>query len=572
MWKAITAGAVLICVAAAGGGYVYRQHQISDGIAAYHKGDYQTAYSTLRPYSGWWDSTAQAAIADIDLNGKATGFFGGANDNVSALPENYKEALAMATSSANAGNPFGQYVLSMMYMNGWAVSENDKEAFNLSQQSAQQGFGLAAMELGTLYQFGQGVTQDDGQAVKYFKQALDAGIWQADDMLGFAYNLGSGVPQDAVKAASYYQDAANHGDDTAQYNLGDDYLTGNGVTADFDKAQPLLLAAAVQGNSGAMSDLGTVYSAGGSTVGYTPQDFARAYMFFDLAVANGDKGSAGDDKTDLAKHMTPDQIASGQAMASSWVTGKPFPESSYEDIAAQRLFAVNGMDTSTIPDTKVWFSWSFSSSGLQKYAVFLKSVGTDANGNTCHACGAKISVVTFAHGPTPATSNSFTQPLFTVSGSYGDTSPILDAKAAFSSPSRAGAIAFDLGNGQLALLLPSGDEGQGETDLAYQAFVFNPKDNDGAGSWHTAGYIKSGSDNGGECDPTGKSTDGEQNCYKWSGTVALLPQSGGAWPKLIVHAKGTAFDSTFTNIIQAPDLTFSYDGQKFTQTTPPPPS
>jgi TPR repeat protein len=448
MWKTLFAGAAVLCIVIVGGGYAYRQHEISAGIASYQKGDFQDAYSILHPFSGWGDPTAQGILADIDLKEKASSFFMSGSQRASANAggtggigvENDQEALDLATDSAKAGNAFGEFVLSMIYMNGWSVNENDKEAFSWAQQSAQQGSALAAMELGTLYQFGTGVPQDSGQANTYFQQALAAGVWQADDLLGFNYASGEGVPQDAAKSVSYYQDAANHGDDTGEFNLGDDYLTGTGVTQDVTKAQPLLLAAAEQGNSGAMSDLGTIFSKGDASAGYPSPDLTLAYMFYDLAIANGDKGSAGDDKSQLAQSMTPDQVASGQAMASSWIKGKPFPSSSYEDFAAQAMYQAGHTDPSIIQNTNVWFSVSFTFEGKKLKVVFLKvKIPNGANSD-----GAKISIVTFDASKPPGLWY-ISKPIqldYFETGMMGDVSINPDLSKSFDDPKRANVVTY----------------------------------------------------------------------------------------------------------------------------------
>ena len=56
--------------------------------------------------------------------------------------------------------------------------------------------------------------------------------------------------------------------------------------------------------------LGHMYNEGSGV----PQDYVSAHMWFNLAAARGNE-KARDDRNNLAKRMTPDQIAKAQRMA-----------------------------------------------------------------------------------------------------------------------------------------------------------------------------------------------------------------------------------------------------------------
>ena len=108
------------------------------------------------------------------------------------------------------------------------------------------------------------------------------------------YNNGEGVQQDYAEAVNWYRKAAEQGDAFGQSNLGFMYELGNGV----------------------------------------PQNYVLSHMWFNLAAAHSqndfaDYGNMADimyeqTKSDaemrdeLAKKMTPEQIAEAQRLAQEW--------------------------------------------------------------------------------------------------------------------------------------------------------------------------------------------------------------------------------------------------------------
>lgn len=122
---------------------------------------------------------------------------------------------------------------------------------------------------------------EDGQDFTNYMRALrsDAERGDANDQLalGIEYADGLRVPQDYAEAVLWYRRAADQGYLPAQVLLGDTYATGRGVK----------------------------------------QDYVQAHMWYNLAAAQGDR-LAVQVRDDLAKRMTPDQIAEAQKLAREW--------------------------------------------------------------------------------------------------------------------------------------------------------------------------------------------------------------------------------------------------------------
>ena len=110
--------------------------------------------------------------------------------------------------------------------------------------------------------------------------------------------------------------AAEQGDASAQFDLGLRYATGRGVPKDETEAVRWYRLAADQGNADAQGNLGIMYANGRGV----PQDDVAAHMWFDLAAAQPSTYRAfhAKGRDDVAKGMTPEQIAEAQRLAREW--------------------------------------------------------------------------------------------------------------------------------------------------------------------------------------------------------------------------------------------------------------
>jgi len=110
---------------------------------------------------------------------------------------------------------------------------------------------------------------------------------------------------------------ADQGDAVAQHNLGLKYHTGEGVPQDDEEAVRWYRLAADQGLAVAQSMLSFMYATGRGV----PQDDTLAHMWCNLAASNltGDeRDHAVRNRDQVAKKMTPEDIAEAQGLASEW--------------------------------------------------------------------------------------------------------------------------------------------------------------------------------------------------------------------------------------------------------------
>ncbi|MYM36059.1 sel1 repeat family protein [Duganella sp. FT94W] len=161
-------------------------------------------------------------------------------------------------------------------------------------------------------------------ALKEIRPLAQAGNPDAQHLLGLMYYMGRGVPQDYKIALEWHRKAALKGKADAQYVVGAMYYTGNAVIQDHKEAVAWFRKAAEQGHTQAQQVLGLMYR---YHMGGVPQDNVIAYMLWNLAAANG-SANAVEQRTQVLKHMTQEQIEEGQALSAAWRPNTPLPQKS----------------------------------------------------------------------------------------------------------------------------------------------------------------------------------------------------------------------------------------------------
>jgi len=131
-------------------------------------------------------------------------------------------------------------------------------------------------------------------ALKLWRPLARQGNAFAQSNLGFMYDSGQGVPKDHSEAAKWYRLAAEQGNPTAQSNLGSMYASGDGV----------------------------------------PQDYIQAHLWASLAAsrfpasAREDRKQAAQNRDQVARLMTPEQIEQAEQLAQAWTPKSPSPVTS----------------------------------------------------------------------------------------------------------------------------------------------------------------------------------------------------------------------------------------------------
>jgi uncharacterized protein len=256
------------------------------------------------------DSVSQFLLGEIYANGTHRAM------------QNYAEAAKWFQRAAEQGNVAAEYNLARYTYHGWGLPANKTAAVELFRKAADQGHSPAQNTMGWLYAQGDAVKQDYGQALSYFRTAADRQLPTAFLNLGVMYEMGWGVKTDLTEAANWYQKAADRQHTAAMIDLGS--LAVRGPKRDYEKALHWFLEAAERGDASGQFFVANLYEEH-----LINPDKIEAYKWTSLALdayrEKGDKsGSSGryfypsDPLPEMAKDMTPDQLAEAQKKIALW--------------------------------------------------------------------------------------------------------------------------------------------------------------------------------------------------------------------------------------------------------------
>jgi len=155
-------------------------------------------------------------------------------------------------------------------------------------------------------------------AVEEMRPLAEKGDAKAQYDYALMFETGLVVNHDQAEAARWYMKSAAQGYPYAQNNLGVMYEEGRGVARDLAKAADLFKKAADQGLTKAQYSLGLLYAEGRGV----KKDLVEAYRWLSLAAADEDLKDAKDLRDDLAKKMSPSQIAQAQKLVRGFKPSK----------------------------------------------------------------------------------------------------------------------------------------------------------------------------------------------------------------------------------------------------------
>ena len=184
------------------------------------------------------------------------------------------------------------------------------------REAAENGHVEAQFVLATMYRTGRGMPQDMDQAVQWYGRSAEGGYPMAQFTLGNMYLNGDGVPRNLPAAIRLFEQAAAQDHPQAQYNLGVHHYAA-GTATGYRAAEKWFIAAAGQGEPSSQYALGRLYS--------TPHDGirldrVRAYAWYSLAAANGNKDAAAA-AAELETGLGVAERASARAMARRFAAG-----------------------------------------------------------------------------------------------------------------------------------------------------------------------------------------------------------------------------------------------------------
>lgn len=214
----------------------------------------------------------------------------------SYLPKNFQQGKLWLKKSADANNPYGQFlygsyflqgkeldyssafywineankkklpesyaVLAELYRNGFGTPQDISKAFELNLEGAKLGDQAAMFNVAYSYGGGVGIEANQSEAFKWYKKLADAGNSGAQNNIGAMYQNGTGVTKDLSEAFKWYKKAAEGGNSLAECNVGRCYASGEGVEKDLSEAVKWFTKSAEHGNPQGYSALAYCYAYG----------------------------------------------------------------------------------------------------------------------------------------------------------------------------------------------------------------------------------------------------------------------------------------------------------------------
>jgi TPR repeat protein len=223
-------------------------------------------------------------------------------------------------------------------------------AFREFRSMANRGHMKAQFHLGLLYEMGLGVPKDYTEAAKWYRKAAVQGDigsmkkleemrrkglttsskqpaippqWggstyapESQHEIGIMYFKGIGVQKNYSTAADWFRKSANQGYYKAQHDLALMLNEGRGISQNDTEAYKLFHSAANQGYGPSQYQLGKMFSHEKSKG--IPQRFILAYMWFEIAAANGVE-KAKEKQNELSETMTEEQVREAETEAHMWL-------------------------------------------------------------------------------------------------------------------------------------------------------------------------------------------------------------------------------------------------------------
>jgi TPR repeat protein len=228
----------------------------------------------------------------------------------------YQTALREWKVGANKGEPEAEYDLGLLYAKGLGVQRDLQVAQQWYEAAATQGNAQAEYSLGQMYAQGWGIPANDASTLRWMEMANGSNADSGED-LGWLPIEGFGTATDFTKAAYWYRLAADQGHAEAQYDLARLYSDGKGVPRDQTQAFKLLQLSAAQGFAPSAARLGWRYETGRGV----EKDESQAFFWYTVASRHGEK-SYEKSRIELAGKLPPAVVAAAEQKAVSWQPAK----------------------------------------------------------------------------------------------------------------------------------------------------------------------------------------------------------------------------------------------------------
>jgi|LauGreSuBDMM15SN_2_FD.fasta_scaffold218584_1 TPR repeat protein len=123
----------------------------------------------------------------------------------------YENAFQIWKPLADAGDPFAQTMLCVLYENGQGVKKDYQKAIYWCKLGADKNIYAALFQLGSFYTNGFGVEKNYKIAFSYFHKAALLGHTKAQFNVGVSYFYGQGVSKNSIQSLKWLRIAKDNG-------------------------------------------------------------------------------------------------------------------------------------------------------------------------------------------------------------------------------------------------------------------------------------------------------------------------------------------------------------------------
>jgi len=167
----------------------------------------------------------------------------------------YAHAFTLYEQAALNGESSAQFMLGILYENGWGTGKDPRKALDWYMKAAEQGHPDSLYNLGVMHFYGNGIPKDRNQGIAYYEEALTVQSSKAAEALGRMHLYGENGKKDPQKASFYLWMATEWGNTQSLYLLAHMYLKGIGVKQDEYAGILMLIEAANKGVQKARDDI-----------------------------------------------------------------------------------------------------------------------------------------------------------------------------------------------------------------------------------------------------------------------------------------------------------------------------
>jgi len=128
----------------------------------------------------------------------------------------YATALQEFMPLAEAGQTSAQAAVGQMYLDGHGVPQDPAQAAVWLEKAAAGGNARARAQIGAMYATGTGVVQDEMKASYWLLKAANQNVRQSQRFMAQRFYYGQGVPKDLTQSFLYAALCARQGDPEGQ--------------------------------------------------------------------------------------------------------------------------------------------------------------------------------------------------------------------------------------------------------------------------------------------------------------------------------------------------------------------